>query len=159
MRALVAITCAAMLAGCATAYGDMGFTGGVQADQISATRWRIVARGNGYTDSTTIEDFALRKAAETTIQGGYEWFVVVGAQDKSGVGTIVNTTPQTTYGTATVYGNTASYSGTTYGGQTTVSSFVKPGQDVIIETGRGPRPQGAYDAAETLRYVLPRTER
>ena len=53
-----------VLAGCATKYQEMGFTGGVAAERITADTYRIVARGNGYTGNTTIQDYALLKAAE-----------------------------------------------------------------------------------------------
>lgn len=157
MRLLIAAGCMALLVGCATKYGDMGFAGGVRADQMSATTYRIVSRGNGYTDATTIADFAMRKAAETTLPSGHEWFRILGADDRSSSGTNVSTTPRTTYGSVTGYGNTAMFNATTYGGNTTVTEYFKPGQDVMIEVGRGARPAGAFDAAETLTYVVPRT--
>lgn len=46
-RATALMLAAGLLAGCATSYGDMGFSGGVRADQMSADTYRIVARGNG----------------------------------------------------------------------------------------------------------------
>lgn len=154
------------LAACATDYGDMGFTGGVRADQMSADTYRIVARGNAYTDSTRIADFAVRRAAEATLESGHEWFMVLGRDDQTSVGQLVTTTPRQTYGTATTtafgsggYGTaTTTFNATTYGGQTQVTTIYRPGEDLLIRVGKGPRPDGAWDAAETLRYVLPRTE-
>jgi len=157
MKRLAIVAATLALAGCATQYGDMGWGGGVQADQISATQFRIVSRGNGYTGSTAVADFALRKAAETTLQHGYEWFLPLEAQDRSSTGQIVNRTPQTTYGTVNAYGNTATFNSTTYGGGVNVTNYVMPGQDLMIEVGRGPRPAGALDARETLTYVVGRT--
>lgn len=159
MKRAVLGALAVMLVGCATQYGDMGFAGGVRADQMSANTYRIVSRGNGYTDSTATADFAMRKAAETTIASGNTWFIVMGREDQTGVSTSVSTTPTTTYGTATAYGNTATYTGTTYGGSTSIETVVKPGEDMMIRVGSGQRPETAYDAAETLTYVVPRTER
>lgn len=157
MKRLMIALAGLALAGCATQYGDMGWSGGVQADQISATQFRIVSRGNGYTGSTAVADYALRKAAETTVEHGYEWFMPLGAQDRSTKGQAVSTTPRTTYGTASAYGNTATFNSTTYGGNINVTDYVMPGQDLMIELGRGPRPAGALDARETLLYVTPRT--
>ena len=54
------------LAGCGTKYQEMGFTGGVAAEQMSANVYRIKSRGNGYTSNSTIQDYVLLKAAETT---------------------------------------------------------------------------------------------
>ena len=158
MRVLAALAISAVfLSSCATQYGKMGFAGGVRADQISASTYRIVSRGNGYTDSTTVADFALRKAAETTLESGNEWFVVLGNDDRSRSGTFSTTTPATTYGTASTYGNTTTFNSRTYGGGTTVIPVFKPGADMLIGVGRGSRPSNALDAAETLTYVVPRT--
>jgi hypothetical protein len=59
-----------IFAGCATKYQEMGFSGGVAAQQITADTFRIVARGNAYTGSTTVQDYVLLKAAETTKAAG-----------------------------------------------------------------------------------------
>lgn len=67
---MVALLGALALASCATKYQEMGFTGGVAAQQITSDTYRIVARGNGYTGNTAIQDYALLKAAETTIAAG-----------------------------------------------------------------------------------------
>jgi hypothetical protein len=64
-------------AGCATPYQDMGFSGGVLAQQMTANTFRIVARGNGYTGTTTVQDYVMLKAAETAIQNGGTHFVIV----------------------------------------------------------------------------------
>lgn len=157
MRGWIIGGAALLLAGCATQYGEMGFAGGVRADQMTATTYRIVSRGNGYTDGTTIADFAMRKAAETTLESGNEWFVILGERDRSSTELMTSTTPQTTYGQVTSYGNTATFNTTSYGGGTSVSEVFKPGQDVMIEVGRGQRPARAFDATETLTYVVPRT--
>jgi len=148
-----------LLAGCATSYGDMGFTGGVSADRLSETTFRISARGNGYTDRDRVADFSLRKAAEATLEAGYTWFGIVSSEDRSSSGYVVNRAPTYTTAQATAYGNTAYGSSTTTGGGSTISSYVKPGETMVIQIGRGPTPPGAMDAAETLRYVVPRTER
>lgn len=142
MRITGVVVAALVLAGCATNYGEMGFMGGVEAVQISATTFRISARGNSYTDPTTISDYALRKSAETTLAHGYDWFVTVGSQDRSVSGQTVRSNP---------------LDATHNPGQISVTNYVSPGQDVMIEVGRGPRPRGAMDAREILTYVVPRT--
>lgn len=67
---LVVLAISLSLIGCATKYQDMGFSGGVAAEQVTADTWRIVARGNAYTGGTRIQDFVLMKAAETTKAAG-----------------------------------------------------------------------------------------
>jgi hypothetical protein len=82
---------ALLCAGCSTPYQEMGFGGGVEAQQMTANTYRIVARGNGYTSGTAIQDYALLKAAETTKQAGATHFEVISASDASSVGAV--TTP------------------------------------------------------------------
>src|SRR5262249_57668333 len=86
---IVAVVLLLALAGCATPYQNMGFMGGVEAQQMTADPYRIVARGNGYTGSTTIQDYTLLKAAETTRQAGGTHFSIISASDASRAGTIV----------------------------------------------------------------------
>jgi hypothetical protein len=61
----------------------MGITGGVSAQQMTADTFRIVARGNGSTASTTIQDYTVLKAAETTKEHGGTHFMVISAADAS----------------------------------------------------------------------------
>jgi hypothetical protein len=46
MRVLGVLALCVLLGGCATKYQEMGFTGGVAAQQITADTWRIQSRGN-----------------------------------------------------------------------------------------------------------------
>lgn len=55
---------------CATPYQEMGFSGGVSSQQMTANTFRIIARGNGYTGSVAVQDYAMLKAAETIKQVG-----------------------------------------------------------------------------------------
>jgi hypothetical protein len=150
---LIFLFVSSALAGCATKYQDMGFSGGVTAQQITENSYRIVSRGNGFSDSTTIRDYALLKAAETTKQTGGTHFVVVGNDDASRVDQIVTPgTAQTNF-----VGNTAY---TTYSPAQAIPVF-KPGQDVyirVIDPGQ-PIPADAISADEIITYVGARVER
>jgi hypothetical protein len=150
---LLAVTI--LLAGCSTKYQDMGFAGGVSAQQMTSDTFRIVARGNGYTDSTTVRDYAMLKAAETAKQHGASHFVLVGANDSSRVDQIM--TPGTAQ--TTVTGSTAF---TTYNPAQSIPIF-KPGQDIYIrlvtvKQNESP-PAGAISADEIVKYVGGRIER
>lgn len=133
------------LSACATPYQDMGFTGGVRATQITSDESIITARGNAYTDPDTILQYTLRKAAETTIAAGFDWFEVQASADRSSSGYVSSTN-------ATAYGNSAyAFS---YGRQ-----IFKPGDTVKIRMFHGARPSDAdahsYDAHELLKYLTP----
>ena len=154
MRSVSLLICL-LLAGCATKYQDMGFTGGVSAQQMTANTFRIVARGNGYTGQTQVSDYAMLKAAETTKQHGATHFLVISASDASSQGQIV------TGGTAQTHfvGNTA-YTNYT---PAQVHNFVRPGQDTyirIIAVKPGVTPaQGAISADEIIQFVGSRVQR
>ncbi len=78
---------AALLCACATRYQEMGLTGGVGAQQISADTFRIMSRGNGFTTPEAVQDYTLLKAAEVTQSAGATHFIVVSAADATRVGT------------------------------------------------------------------------
>jgi len=143
------------LSGCATKYQTMGLTGGVDSQQITSDRYRIVARGNGYTSSVIIQDYVLLKAAETTKSAGATHFVVLGANDAS----------------STVVSQTAGYSQTNFVGRSAFTTYnpgstfstLKPGQDVYIQVfklkpNEAP-PVGATSADEVIKFVSPRVLR
>lgn len=140
--------------GCATKYQDMGFTGGVAAQQMTADTWRIQARGNGYTNASTVQDYVLLKAAETTQAAGATHFQIISAADASRASTIV--TPGTS--STTFVGNQA-FTTTAPG---SVDTVIRPGQDVyvrVLKLPPGPTPQGVYSAAEIIQFVGSRVER
>jgi hypothetical protein len=145
----------AVLGGCATPYQEMGFSGGVQAQQMTTDTFRIVARGNAYTGGTAIQDYTILKAAETAKQAGATHFAVISASDASRTGTIV--TPGQAH--TSFSGNTAY---TTYS-PATAHHYVKPGQDTYIRIfailpGQQP-PPGALSADEIIQFVGGRIKR
>lgn len=89
MRRVAIVGLCLVLGGCGTKYQEMGFTGGVAAQQMTADTRRIQARGNGYTNSSTVQDYVLLKAAETTQAAGGTHFQIISAADASRASTIV----------------------------------------------------------------------
>lgn len=149
------ILLAGILGGCSTPYQAIGFMGGVEAQQMTANTFRIVARGNGYTGGTTIQDYTILKAAETTKQYGGTHFVVISSADASSTGHVVTPGQAQT----SVVGNTAY---TTYS-PGMVHQYVRPGQDTYIrvltlQPGQPP-PHGAFSADEIIQYVGSRVKR
>lgn len=72
---------ALLLAACATAtpYGpaEQGGGYGFSEQQIEQNRFRITFRGNSSTSRETVENSLLYRAAELTVQQGFDYFVVV----------------------------------------------------------------------------------
>ncbi|MFQ5562014.1 MAG: hypothetical protein ACE5FO_00440 [Parvularculaceae bacterium] len=77
----LSIIAAAAVASCATstpygpASGGRGY--GFSEQRIEQNRYRITFRGNSVTTRETVENYLLFRAAELTVQKGYDYFVVV----------------------------------------------------------------------------------
>lgn len=140
-----------LLSACETTYQEGNFAGGVKALPITSDTYRISASGNGYTSSSTIQDYVLLKAAETTLQANQTHFVIIGSQDTSRQETGQTAT------TANMIGNTMFINpGVTYG-------IYKPGQDTMIKifaVAAGQRPPAqAFNAQEVYNSISPRVKR
>jgi hypothetical protein len=75
---VLAIVAAAVAAGCATqtAYQPAAERGayGYTDTQLTERRHRIAFTGNSLTDKETVQDYMLLRAAEVTLENGYDWF-------------------------------------------------------------------------------------
>lgn len=74
MRALL-ILISLILFSC-TSYAPKGLAGGFVETQLNATTWKINVNGNGFTSNTRVDDYALLRASELTIENGYKYFLV-----------------------------------------------------------------------------------
>lgn len=75
---------AAILGGCATPtpYHAASLTDPAHADgyrelRVEPERWRVVFSGNSLTSRDTVETYLLYRAAELTLENGYDWFQTV----------------------------------------------------------------------------------
>ena len=73
------VSLTACASGVATPYGPAGANNGYgyQESRIEDNRVRITYRGDGATPPEKVEDYALLRAAELAVEGGYDWFRVV----------------------------------------------------------------------------------
>ena len=80
-RHLIIGAAAILLAACATAtpYGPASEGGGYgfSEQQVEQNRFRITFRGNSVTSRETVENALLYRAAELTVQQGFDHFIVV----------------------------------------------------------------------------------
>ncbi len=67
------------LAACTTAtpYGPANGGYGFSEQRVEDNRYRISFRGNSSTSRETVENFLLYRAAELTLEGGYDYFVMI----------------------------------------------------------------------------------
>ncbi len=152
MRIVAICLVAACLAACSTKYQDMGFTGGVAAEQVMADTWRIRARGNAYTGRSTIQDYVLLKAAETTQAAGGTHFQIISSADASRASTVVSGNATTTVGRNQAF----SY------GSSEATTVIRPGEDVyirVLKLAPAQQAQGAFSAAEIIQFTGPRVQR
>lgn len=121
------------LASCATSYQKMGLSGGYEEQQLANDIYKVEFSGNGYTGSSTVEKYLMRRCAELTVEKGFSHFLIVSGKDTTSEST--HTNYQTTYNYGYAYGTANTY---------TVS---KPGSEAVIKLLNNP-PQNifAYDA-------------
>jgi len=81
-RAAILVIAIAAVSGCVTAVGtsygpadEKGF--GYAETRLEADRFRVVFSGDGATSVEVVEDFALLRAAELTLETGNDWFRIV----------------------------------------------------------------------------------
>lgn len=81
MRKVLLLAVALALAGCETAtpYQPANApgaetSGGYSDQQIEPNRWRVSFSGNSLTSRDTVERYLLFRAAQLTLQQGYDWF-------------------------------------------------------------------------------------
>ncbi len=78
-RMILAATAALALSACATATpyqpaGYDGSRGGYAEQRIDSNRYRVTFAGNSVTAREQVEMYLLYRAAELTVQEGYDWF-------------------------------------------------------------------------------------
>lgn len=66
------------LAGCATGYHPMGYTGGYSEVQLNTNTWQIEVAANGYTSAQRARKIALMRAADLTLKSGATKFIILG---------------------------------------------------------------------------------
>jgi len=164
VRNLVTALSLAALAACATAppsYSPAASSSaaGYSETQIESNRYFVTYRAGGTAPVTTLEDYALRRAAELTMQNGREWFWV----DRRSVNENVNRSGPSvgvgvgggSYGGSGGLGASVGFSFPLGGGGQRASSAT-----LEIRFGEGPKPQAAnaYDASAVLASLSARPQ-
>src|SRR5690554_974898 len=79
MKTTILMFVGMLLVACAssgpTPYGPAPENGfGYHEDPLTENRWRITFEGNSLTSSEKVQDYTLLRAAELTLEQGYDWF-------------------------------------------------------------------------------------
>ena len=133
-----------LLFSCATEYGpsSQSFTGGYE-DQLTGSNTAVVRfKSNAYTSMTETQKFAMRRAAELTLERGFDYFLIESRD------TYEKNIKLNSQVSCYDYGYTISCN--EYGGGT----LSKPRVELYIRmfSGSSPNQTGYYDANEFLRY-------
>jgi len=77
-RGLSLMTASLILVGCATAtpYQPAKKGLGYAEQRLESTRYRITYTGNSATPRESVENYVMYRAAEVTLNNGYDWFVI-----------------------------------------------------------------------------------
>ena len=84
MKKSLVIIALIFLTGCpgGTAYKPMGFTGGFSEVQIAKNRYKISYRGNALVGSDKVENRAMLRAADFTLELGKDLFAIIQESNK-----------------------------------------------------------------------------
>lgn len=83
-----------LLSGCATSYQPHGFTGGYSHKRLNRDIYEVSFSGNGYTSSSTVRAYAMRRSAELAVEKGYDYFIILDNVNDTDY-SVVNTNNQT----------------------------------------------------------------
>jgi hypothetical protein len=71
------------LNGCATRYHSIGFNGGYSEINTSQDSFVVTFKGNRYTSSEKVLQYALTRASELTVARGFKYFSVISSVDQT----------------------------------------------------------------------------
>jgi hypothetical protein len=148
------------LAACATPYQARSLTGGFSDTRLDANTFRVEFLGNAYTARERVETYLLRRAAEVTLENGYDYFVLLTAGTERNVAAV---TMPGTY-TATTTGSAYAIGSSAYGSAVTTGTYVPGatipvshyGASAIVKAFKGRKPSdlaSAFNAREILHYA------
>lgn len=175
--AIAAIGLAAILGGCETAtpyqplQSGSSVSGGFSDQRLDVNHYRVSFQGNSLTPRETVETYLLYRAAELTVNSGYDWFEAVDKHTERDRQTYIDPAfgpgpygfwrPRWRSWGGYGWGAWGPYGWGYYNGATvsTVQKF-QASADVVMQ--HGPKPMNdpkAMDAREVLTNLGPKIER
>jgi hypothetical protein len=158
MKNIAAVCFALLLSACATPYGKYGIAGGYTDSRIDENTFSISVDTNGFTSQQTTSMQALYRAAELTVENGFDYFFIANGANNSTSMAMAMPGSSTSNTTVNAYGSTAYARTTTTSTPTTVMPVVFPNSTLIIKSFKGAKPEGApnaYDARSVMKYLGP----
>lgn len=158
MRKILAFFTCVLLAACATPYGKYGLLGGYTDSRIDENTFSISVDNNGMTTKQATSMQALYRAAELTVENGFDYFIVGNAANNSRSISMVTPGSSTSNTTINSYGSTAYANTTTRYSPSTIVPIELPNSTLVIKAFKGTKPDGvstAYDAKSVIKYLGP----
>lgn len=171
-KTLVTTFACALLLGCAsqTPYAPAPEAGepGYSEAKLGENRYRVTFNGNSSTGKSAVQDYALLRAAELTLQEGHDWFQIVQRDSEREKTTRTSPGVSGTYATDRVVTRDCGLLGCTTTSRPATTATVGVGTEterVRYETtiellmGGGAQPDDAanvYDASETASAIRKR---
>lgn len=149
-KSLISYCVFIFLTGCATGYKPNGFigNGGFEDVELASNYFRISFKGNEKTSKERAFDFTLLRASELMLARNCPSFLVVKSNEEVRKSALFIPQTQTTYSTATSYGNTAygSSNTTIAGGGMATLYFPKVVMEIKCTTDLPDIEKNIYDA-------------
>lgn len=159
-RSLLAGLLAATLAACSvspTPYQPEEGDGGYGEQQLETDRYRVTFTGNTATPRETVENAALYRAAELTLQTGHDYFKVVSKEVEPVIGSVRGGSPNIGIGVGGGGGNIGVGLSTFFGGGRADYSYVSY-LDIVMFEGDKPGDDrdayAAFDVIESLKLSI-----
>ncbi len=141
------VACAATGPTAYTAADDKGY--GYSETRVEENRYRITYRGGGGVPADEVENYALMRAAELSVQNGYDWFHIVSrdvyGEEKGGV----------SLGAGVGGGSYGRHTGVNVGvggnlGKVGARAFFTARLEVVMGAGEHPEDGDVYDARSII---------
>ena len=152
-------------------------SGGFTDQQLDADHYRVTFQGNDLTDRETVETYLLYRAAELTVNQGFDWFEMVDRHTDKDKKTYIDSDPF--YGPGYAWGYWRPYwnyygagfgwrgwdpfwGGPFWADQTQIQTVQKFKAGAEIAVGHGPKPAGdprVFDARAVMANLAPKIMR
>jgi hypothetical protein len=159
MRVVASACVALALTACATPYGKYGLLGGFSDARIDENTFSISVDTNGFTSQMTTSMHAIYRAAELSLENGFDYFTIVGAENGSTAMAVAMPGAAATNTTIATTGTTAHARSTTTYSPTILAPAIFPNATLLVKAFKGAKPEGAtnaYDARSVVTFLGPK---
>lgn len=158
-RSVLAALMMASLAACSVAptpYQAAADDGGYSEQQIEDDRYNVKFTGNSATPREAVEEFALYRAAEITLQSGHDYFEVVSKEVEPVISSVSGVVPRIGIGLG---GRNVGFGVSTgIGGDGSANYSYASYLDIVVYDGEKPEDNrnayGAWDVIENLKSKI-----